>query len=256
MPMKNCFRLPLLFCGMGMAMVFGTGVRLLRAQTQPRLADKQTALRFTNPTAITNGYLPLAHLHQDILEGKEDGKSVRVERAMKPGTRAFLIDGQKVEARIMEDREFIGGKLKEVTLDYFAQAEDGSVCYLGEKVDMYRDGKVIGHEGAWLVGEHSAKPGVIMPAHPKVGDKFRSENVPGIAVEDDEVVSVEETVTVPSGAYKHCVKIKEVVGGEAPEYKYYAPGIGVVRELPSGGDVRLVKHQAEGVKNSGGLNSP
>ncbi len=175
MPMKNCFRLPLLFCGMGMAMVFGTGVRLLRAQTQPRLADKQTALRFTNPTAITNGYLPLAHLHQDILEGKEDGKSVRVERAMKPGTRAFLIDGQKVEARIMEDREFIGGKLKEVTLDYFAQAEDGSVCYLGEKVDMYRDGKVIGHEGAWLVGEHSAKPGVIMPAHPKVGDKFRSE---------------------------------------------------------------------------------
>ncbi len=232
----------LLYCAT-LATLSGSSMQLLRAQIEPSTPAKTAELRFANPTAITNAYLPLNSLHQDILTGKEDGKTLRVERGMKPGSRAFTIDGQKVEARIMEDREFVGGKLKEITLDYFAQSDAGAVYYLGEKVDMYRDGKIIGHEGAWLVGEHSAKPGLLIPAHPKVGDKFRSEDVPGIAVEDDEVVSVEETVTIPSGAYKHCVKVKETVSGEAPEYKYYAPNIGVVREVPSGGDVKLISHK-------------
>jgi len=67
--------------------------------------------------------------------------------------------------------------------------------------------------------------------------------VPGIAVEIDEVVSLDETVMVPAGTYKHCVKVKEVVPGEEPEYKYYAEGVGVVREVPHGGDVKLVSHK-------------
>ena len=229
--------------GLAVTLLFGSSVHFLRAQAEPPTANEQAKPRFTNPTALTNTYLPLNSLHRDILEGKEDGKTLRVERTMKPGTRAFTIGGQKVEARLMEDREFIGGKLKEVTLDYFAQADSGDVYYLGEKVDMYRDGKVVGHEGAWLVGEHKAKPGLLIPAHPKVGDKFKSEDVPGIAVEDDEVVSVEETVVVPSGTYKHCVKVKETVSGEAPEYKYYAPNVGVAREVPAGGDVKLISHK-------------
>ena len=98
----------------------------------------------------------------------------------------------------------------------------GAVCYLGEDVDNYKNGKVVDHTGSWLTGEHNARPGILIPAHPKVGDKFHSENVPGIAVEADEVVSIDETVKTPAGTYKHCVKIKEMVEGEKPEYKYYA----------------------------------
>ena len=109
--------------------------------------------------------------------------------------------------------------------------------------DVYQAGKVVGHEGAWLTGEHNALPGVLIPLHPKVGGTFHSENVPGIAVERDEIVSVEETVTVPAGTYRHCVKVKESVDGEEPEYKYYAPNVGVVREMPHGGDVHLISHR-------------
>jgi len=50
---------------------------------------------------------------------------------------------------------------------------------------------------------------------------------------------------VPAGTYYHCVKIKEVVPGEKPEYKYYSPGIGVVREVPADGDLKLVSHTAK-----------
>ena len=143
----------------------------------------------------------------------------------------------------MEDREFEDGKLKEVTLDYFAQADNGAVCYMGEKVDVYANGKVTGHEGTWITGQKNAPPGILIPAHPKVGDAFHSENVPGIAMESDTVVSVDEMVTVPAGTFKHCVKVKESVKGEEPEYKYYAPNVGGVREAPHGGDVRLISHK-------------
>lgn len=240
--MLQHFRLQTRLGGISLAVLVGSGLWLLNAHAQPRTDEEQT-LNFANPTAITNPYLPLSHLHQDILEGMEGGKKIRIERTMKPGTRTFLVHGKKVTARLMEDREFENGKLTEVTLDYIAQDDRGAVCYMGEKVDEYKEGKVVGHNGAWLTGEHNALPGVLIPAHPKVGDTFHSENVPGIAVESDEIVSVDETVTVPTGTYKHCVKVKESVEGEEPEYKFYALNVGVVREMPSGGDVRLISHK-------------
>ncbi len=240
--MNKHFRLRAIRSGIGLAVVFAGGAWLLSARAQSVDSDKRN-LQFANPTAITNTYLPLSTLHQDILLGSEGGKKIRIERTMKSGTKVFTVNGHKVTASIMEDREFADGKLVEVTQDYFAQGDSGAVCYMGEDVDMYRNGKVVGHEGAWMTGKHNALPGIIIPANPKVGDKFHSENVPGIAVESDEVVALDETVTVPAGTYRHCVKVKEVVPGEAPEYKYYAPGVGVVREVPHGGDVRLVSHK-------------
>src|SRR6267378_999234 len=192
--------------------------------------------RFSHPLEITNPYLPLASLKQDILEGREDGSKLRIERSAMPQKhKSFKIGDQTVEAAAIEDREFGNGKLKEVTLDYFAQDDDGTVYYLGEDVEEYADGKVTGHSGAWLTGVQTSHPGVLLPAHPRIGDKFKSEDVPNITTEDDEVVSVSETVTVPAGTYKNCLKVREVADGEV-EYKYYAPGVGCVKEVPGKGE--------------------
>jgi len=203
-------------------------------------AGNSLALKFSHPREITNAYLPLASLKQDILESNGE----RVERTAKPDVhKIFTIGGQTVEALAVEDREYAGGKLAEVTLDYFAQADDGTVYYLGEDVDEYKNGKVIGHSGAWLLGKDTQKPGVLMPAHPKVGDRFRSEDVPKITWEADEVDSVSETVTVPAGTYPHCVKIKEKTSDGDTEYKYYAPGVGCVKEVEPDAQLSLVLHQ-------------
>ena len=200
--------------------------------------------KFSHPREITNPYLPLASLKQDILEGKEGSKELRIERTLKPDIRkTFKVGKQTIEVLVMEDREFENGKLSEVTLDYFAQADDGTVYYLGEDVDEYKDGKVVGHSGAWLYGIQTKVPGVLMPGNPKVGDKFRSEDVPKITTEDNEVLSLAETVTVPAGTYQDCLKMKEVLSDGAIEYKYYAKGVGCVRELPEGGDVVLKSHR-------------
>jgi len=199
--------------------------------------------KFSHPRDITNPYLPLALLRQDILEGKEDGKELRIERTLKPELhKSFRIGKQTVEVLTMEDREFESGQLSEVTLDYFAQADDGAVYYLGEDVDEFKDGKVVSHSGAWLYGKQTKVPGIVMPGNPKPGDRFRSEDVPKITTEDCEVLSLSEAVTVPAGAYENCLKMKEMLSDGGVEYKYFAKGVGCVREVPAVGDVVLKSH--------------
>jgi hypothetical protein len=200
-------------------------------------------IKFSHPRDITNRYLPLARLKQDVLEGTEDGAKIRVERTVFPDTpKTFPIAGQPVEALAVEDREFKGGPLEEVTLDYFAQDDEGNVYYLGEDVDEYENGKVTGHGGGWLLGKDTQTPGIIIPGHPKIGDKFKSEDVSKEISEADEILSVSETVTVGAGTFTNCIKTKESPSDGTTEYKYYAPGVGVVREIPANGDEQLMSH--------------
>lgn len=204
------------------------------------------SLKFSDGRRITNPYLPLYSLKQDVLEGTEDGHKVRIERTVKPDVhKTFTIGGKTVESLAVEDREFKDGELEEVALDYFAQATDGTVLYLGEDVDEYKDGKVSSHEGSWLFGKDTKTPGVIMPARPKVGATFRSEDVNREIHEDDEVVSASEDVKVPAGSYRNCVKVKETLAEGDVEFKYFAFGVGCVREVPKDGNVVLISHNAK-----------
>lgn len=215
-----------------------------KAKEQAASAKKVLAgLKFSHPRDITNPYLPLVALKQDILEGKEGTKTVRIERTAKPELhKTFKIGKQTVGALAVEDREFENGELSEVAMDYFVQADDGTVLYLGEDVDEYKNGKVASHSGSWMFGKDTKTPGVLMPGNPKVGDRFKSEDVSKDINEVDEVMSLSETVTVPAGTYKNCLKIKEKLADGEIEYKYFASGIGCVREVPAEGDVLLKSH--------------
>ncbi len=197
---------------------------------------------FTNPTALTNPYLPYASMIRDTLQGTEGGQSVLIQRTRMSGTKTFTMNGQTFEAMILEDRDSVNGVMEEVTLDYLAQSDDGTVYYLGEDVDIYQGGQVVSHDGGWLLGVNTNVAGILMPGQPAVGDKFRGEDVTGVTREDDEVLSVSETVTVPAGTYTNCVKIRETGSDGSVEYKYYAPNVGVVREAPAGGGLDLTAH--------------
>ena len=206
-------------------------------------------VKFSHPRDITHPYLPLTSLRQDVLEGVEDGKKLRVERTPLPNKhKSFNIAGQRVEALVVEDREFENGTLAEVATDYFAQDDNGNVYYLGEEVDDYENGKITGHDGSWMLGKDTQVPGVILPANPKQGDRFKGEDVSQAIDEQDEIISLLETVTVPSGTYHKCLKVREKLADGTTELKYYAPGVGVVREVPPEGDVQLTSHTATPTK--------
>ena len=210
-----------LYAAVGFATVLAGGTGIAGSQEKP-------APTFSHPTEITHPYFPLVSFLSDKFEGKEGGKSVRVVNTRKATKKVFLIGGQKVSPVAVEFREFEDGKLKEIALDYYAQDDGGTVYYLGEEVANYRNGKIIGHEGAWEYGKKNAALGVFLPANPKVGDKYQPENVPGVTKEDDEVISISETVTVPNGTYRNCIKIKETLSDGTIEYKVYAKGIGMI----------------------------
>jgi hypothetical protein len=199
----------------------------------------QDTPRFSHPREISNPYLPFASLKRDILEGPGE----RVERTARPKLRkTFEVNHQTVDVLTVEERQFNHGQLAEVAFDYVAQADDGTVYYLGEDVDEYRNGKVVSHSGAWLFGRDTQRMGILMPAHPRVADKFRSEDVSKDSWENDEVVAVAETVIVPAGTFKGCVKIREKLSDGSTEYKLYAAGIGAVKEIESDGAVSLRSH--------------
>lgn len=157
-----------------------------------------------------------------------------------------MVDG--VETRVVEERETKGGKLVEVSRNFFAISKrTNSVFYFGEEVDIYKNGKIVNHEGAWLSGENGAKFGLMMPGQILLGGKFYQEIAPKVAMDRAEIVSQTETVKTPAGEFKNCLKIKETTPLEPghDEFKRYAPGIGLIQD----GSLKLVKHgKADGVK--------
>ena len=148
------------------------------------------------------------------------------------------VDG--VETRVVEERETKGGKLVEVARNYFAISKrTNDVFYFGEDVDMYKDGKIANHDGSWLSGVNGSKFGLMMPGRVLLHSRYYQEVAPNIAMDRATIVSVTETVKTPAGEFKNCVKVEETspLSRFTTEYKYYAPGIGMV----SDGEMKLVK---------------
>ena len=130
----------------------------------------------------------------------------------------------------VRDTVKLDGKLTEDTLDWYAQDRDGTVWYFGEDTKEYENGKVTSTEGSWLAGTRGAQPGILMPARPHVGDRYRQEYYKGHAEDQAEVLSLTERAQVPTGSYNGVVMTKETTPLEPDvlERKYYARGVGTV----------------------------
>jgi hypothetical protein len=142
-----------------------------------------------------------------------------------------LIDG--VETRVVEDRETRNGELIELTRDYYAiDSVTNDVYYFGEDVDVYKHGKVAGHQGSWLSGVKGAKFGLMMPGNPGAGRRFFQELAPGVGKDRAEIVSTNEKITTPAGTFENCVHVVETSKMEKgmADHKWYAAGVGQVKD--------------------------
>jgi hypothetical protein len=174
-----------------------------------------------------------------VYEGKEDGKKTVLTITVTDQTK--VVDG--VETRMVEEKEVAEGEIVEISRNYFAiSKKTGDVYYFGEDTDIYKNGKVVDHEGSWLAGEHGARFGLAMPAKPKVGEAYYQELAPKVAMDRAEIVSLTEKLKTPAGDFKDCVKVKETTPLEkGTEYKIYASGVGLIKD----GDLLLVKFGKE-----------
>ena len=130
-----------------------------------------------------------------LMVGHVDGKPFRTEVTLLPETRIIEWQGKRIETLVSQYMAYLDGRIQEVAYDLYAQADDGSVWYFGEDVADFEDGAIVTKEGTWIVGK-DGPAAMIMPADPKVGDAYRTENTPGIAFEEVTVMAVGKTSTV------------------------------------------------------------
>lgn len=189
--------------------------------------DPSTA---TFTLASTNRYYPLATGSVAVLEGTEDGDQIRMVRTVLPETK--VVDG--VPTHILEHKRFVNDTIFEIARNYYVETNDGTVCYFGEDVEFYQDGVLLNTHGTWLAGYGGAKPGVIMPATPRLGDAYFQEQAPGLAYDMGQVTEVDVTATYGGTVYTDVITVQDTnplaSACTTPEQKRYAPGVGEVQD--------------------------
>jgi hypothetical protein len=125
-----------------------------------------------------------------------------------------------IETRVVEEKELVDGKVKEVSRNYFAICRrTNNVYYFGEDAG-----------GAWLHGEKGARFGLLMPGSPLLGARYYQEVAPGEAMDRAEVLSLSETLETPAGKFEKVLKTLETTPLDPKEHanKFYAPGVGKI----------------------------
>jgi hypothetical protein len=173
---------------------------------------------------VSTGKNPYFHLEPGYVLELTDGELTLTITVL---DETKTVDG--VECRVVEEREVKGTEIVEVSRNYFAISKrTNSVYYFGEDAG-----------GAWLSGEKGARFGLMMPGLPLLKARHYQEVAPGEAMDRAEIVSVSETLKTPAGEFANCLKVEETTPLEPDTaYKFYAPGIGMVRE----GKLQLVKY--------------
>jgi hypothetical protein len=172
-----------------------------------------------------NQYFILEPGYQIVLEGPAGKVEITVLDEIK------IING--ITTRVLEEREWTRGELSEISRNFFSiDTKTKDVFYFGEDVDMYRGGKIVSNDGAWLAGTNGAEAGLIMPGSPLVGMKYYQEQAPGIAMDRCQIIKLDDELETPVGHFKNCLLTKE---GSALnliefEFKTYAPNVGLIQD--------------------------
>jgi hypothetical protein len=205
--------------------------------THPMLTDVSGVV-FDPDQTIDNPYSPFEVGRLSSFIATEAGSDELEERGDVFVTAATrLIQG--VKATVVRDTVYDdAGRPLEETLDWYAQDTQGAVWYLGEysyelAYDDY-SGAFLGTEfaGSWEWGVDGALPGLIRPAVSNVGDSYYQEFYPGEAEDAAQVLAVDDTVSIDFGDFDDVIRTFDFSTSdeEAREFKYAAPGFGVILE--------------------------
>lgn len=211
----------------GLAIMFSTGCGRTAEEKYSPIIDPADFV-----AGIDNEYFPLTPGTTFIYQGETEEGIERIEDYVTHQSREIL----GVTCTVVRDKVWVDDELVEETFDWYAQDKEGNVWYFGEDSKEYENGVVVGTEGSWEAGVDGAKPGIIMEGNPRIGDSYRQEYYEGEAEDMGEVLSLNESVSVPYGSFENCLKTKDWTPLEPGivAHKFYAPGVGLVLEIEAG----------------------
>jgi hypothetical protein len=176
---------------------------------------------------VDNQWFPLLPGTRYVYSGVKDGKRSRDVMTVTHQTKT--IEG--VPCVVVHDRLYLRGRLGERTTDWYSQDSRGNVWYFGENTaELDAQGHVTSTEGTWTAGVDGAKPGILMPTHPRLGQSGRQEYYKGHAEDHFKVIGLFGTVSPPGT--KNTLLTQETTPLEpgTVDHKMYVRGIGTVLE--------------------------
>lgn len=189
------------------------------------------AVNFSGNPVITNPYFPVVEGQVRSYEGA-------------PADEQFVLTGVGAGPTILgiktftlRDRATEGGLLVEDTFDYYAQDKDGNVWYFGEDVTNYvydKEGNLTGtnSSSSWRAGVNDALPGYIMPVSLTIGFNYYQEHAPeDEALDEGTTFAIVPSMEVDGQGYTNVLQVLETtdLDNHAREFKYYAPGVGLIK---------------------------
>jgi len=226
----------------GLLALAGAAVAMTSGVTSAGAASSARSPQQINPanfvSEVDNEFFPLEPGTTFFYEGTKEGVPTSNETHVTHDTERIL----GVKTTVVHDQAYEDGVLVEDTIDWYAQDKAGNVWYFGEDTkELDEDGNVISTEGTWKAGVDGARPGIVMEANPRVGDRYQQEFAPGVAEDMARVLSLRKSACVPYDCLDDLLLTKEwsPLDPGVVEHKYYAEGVGfVLGVVVKGGDER------------------
>jgi hypothetical protein len=180
-------------------------------------------------TRVDNPWFPLRPGTTYVYRGSKDGQPSRDVFKVTRATKVI----QGVRCTAISDRLYKRGRLAERTTDWYAQDRAGNVWYFGEDTaELAPNGKVKTTEGSWKAGVNGARAGILVPAHPRIGQSARQEYYKGHAEDHFRVVSLSASVRTPAASSGRALLTEEWTPLEPGvlDHKVYVRGVGTVSE--------------------------
>src|SRR3989440_3341646 len=214
-----------------------TGRKVTPGPTQVDARDFNVKNFSARSIDVDNRFLPLVPGQQFTLTGTTTSGNHQVVFTVTDVTK--WVD--HVRTVVIWDRDFQDGELAEEELAFMAQDDAGNVWSLGEYPEVHEDDGTVDAPDTWLAGHNDATAGVLMRADPKTNTSvYQQGRSPDIEFLDlAKVFKTDQKTCGPTGCYTGVLVVDEWNPLAQPEdghqFKYHAPGVGVVRIVGKGG---------------------
>lgn len=189
---------------------------------------------FIDPILDTNPYHPLKPGTQWVYGGTTEvgSRTVPHEIIVTITDVVGTIDGAPAVAMLSESTD--SGEVSQVGMDYMALDEDANVWILGGYTEEFEGGEYTNTESAWLGTGQGQSVGILAPALVHMATpRWHIGGAPGEDPSVGEPVEIGGRECVEFGCYDD-VRVVQEGEVDAPdnEHKYYAPGVGVINNVP------------------------
>jgi hypothetical protein len=190
------------------------------------------AAKFSDPTNIDNKYFPMTPGMQSVFEGLTEEGGRQIPHSIIFTTTDLTKEIMGVNTVVAYIVDYSDGNLVEAEIAFYAQADDGTVWFMGEHPEVYEDGVMV-EAPTWIPGFKGAQPGIVMKAQLELDQPSYGQGWgPAVNWTDrGRVVGMGEQTCVPVDCYDDVLILEEFNQSEpdAIQVKYYAPGVGNVR---------------------------